>query len=100
MPSPLYFVPEKYSGECIWEDYEQNFEACAWNKGLKAKFLAVSLVGSARELLQGVYLKNSNAYSMLLRRLRKRYCPGELSNVHRNTLRARRQKEREGPSEL
>ena len=71
-----------------------------WSKEQKAQFLAVSLVGPARELLQGVSLKSSIAYSMLLRCLRERYGPGEHSNLHRSTLHARRQKEREGLRDL
>ena len=87
---------EKCNGEGLWEDYEQNFEACAtvngWNKEQKAQFLAVSVFGQARELLQEVSLKSSIALCMLLRRLREKYGPGEYSNLHRSTLRARRQK--------
>ena len=37
---------------------------------------------------------------MLLRRLRERYGPGKHNKLHRFTLRARRQKEREGSREL
>ena len=92
-------LPEKYNGKTI-----QHFEACAtvndWNKEQKAQFLALNLVGPARELLQGVFLKSSIAYSMLLRCLRERYGPGAHSHIHRSLLRARRQKEREGPREL
>ena len=76
-------------GESVWEDYKQHFETCAivngWNKEQKAQFLAVSLVGSARELLQGVFLKSNIAYSMLLRRLKERYGLSEHSNLHRST---------------
>ena len=57
-----------------------------WSNEQKAQYLAVSLVGPARELLQGVSLKSTIACSMLLRRLRERYGPGEHSNVHRSTL--------------
>ena len=71
-----------------------------WSKEQKEQFLALSLVGPARELLQGVSLKSSIAYSILLRRLRERYGQGEHSNLHKSTLRARRQKEKEGPREL
>ena len=69
-------LPEKYNSNGVWEDYEQHFEACTtvsdWNKKQKAQFLAVILVGPARELLQGISLKNIIAYSLLLRRLREK----------------------------
>ena len=48
----LIVMPEKYNGEGVWEDNEQNFEAYTtvngWNKEQKAQFLAVSLVAPAR----------------------------------------------------
>ena len=78
-------LPENYNGDGVWEDHKQNIEACAsvngWNKEQQVQFLAVSLVGPARELLLGVPLKSSIAYSILLRRLREKYSPGEHSNL-------------------
>ena len=72
----------------------------SWSKEQKASFLAAGLVGQAKELLQGVSLKSIIAYSMFLRCLRERCDPGDHSNFHRSTFRARKQQEREGPIEL
>ena len=56
-------LPENYNGDGVWEDHKQNIEACAsvngWNKEQQVQFLAVSLVGPARELLLGVPLKSA-----------------------------------------
>ena len=96
--------PEKFNGEGVLEDYIEHFEACAdvnkWDNNEKAKFLAVSLTGQAREQLQGVSLIGRRAYEKLVGRLQKRYGPGGHTRLHRSNLRARRQRENEGLREL
>ena len=50
--------PERFDGSEDWNSYIQHFEWCAelngWNEREKAKFLTVSVTGTARQVLAGV----------------------------------------------
>ena len=76
-PRKPIIMPDKYDGTGSWEDYQAHFETCAkindWSNDTKAKFLAVSLRGSAQMLLGDLSIPRRENYHDLVAELIARF---------------------------
>ncbi|ESO91811.1 hypothetical protein LOTGIDRAFT_163171 [Lottia gigantea] len=89
-------MPPKFDGEGSLVDYMVQFEVTAeiykWNKNGKAKFLAISLGGKARDIFGTLRADDVRNYDCLVKALRQKFDPPELAEMYKVQLRERRRK--------
>ena len=82
--------PERFDGTEDWNTYLQHFEWCAelnrWSEAEKAKFLTVSVTGTARQVLAGVERERLRDYNTVVQTLRARFDPMGRMELHRIQL--------------
>ena len=85
--------PERYDGTEDWSTYIQHFEWCAdlnrWTELDKARFLTVSVTGTARQVLAGVSRDRLRDYGTVVQILRARFDPIGRLELHRIQLKNR-----------
>ncbi|ESO99799.1 hypothetical protein LOTGIDRAFT_173515 [Lottia gigantea] len=85
-------MPPKFDGEGSLVDYMVQFEVTAeingWNENEKARFLAISLGGKARDIF-GTFRADDDC---LDKALRQKFDPPELAEMYKVQLRERRRK--------
>ena len=100
---PVVF-PDKYDGSVSWPDYNAHFELCAdlnmWTDKQKANYLAVSLRGSAQELLGDMSLDMRQDYKYLTETLCARFGSKGQNELFRTQLKSRLRKANETLPEL
>jgi hypothetical protein len=86
-------VPDKFDGSIPWNDYCTHFNICAdingWNDNQKAKFLAVSLRGSAQMLLGDLSPTYLEDYGRLVYELQARFGQDGQAELFRTQLKDR-----------
>ena len=96
--------PEKFDGTEDWNTYIQHFDWCAeingWTEQEKAQFLAVSVTGTARQVLAGVDKERLRHYGVVVQILRARFDPVGRMEFHRMQLKNRVRKSEESLSAL
>ena len=85
--------PERYDGGEDWITYLHHFEWCAelngWSESEKARFLTVSVTGTARQVLAGVERDRLRDYGTVVQILRSRFDPIGRMELHRIQLKNR-----------
>ena len=103
-PTRSTVMPDKYDGSGSWVDFITQFETIAelnlWDECEMAKFLAVSLRGSAREIYTDLPLECRRDIHQLTRALAKRFGLEDRSELHLAELRARTRRKGETLREL
>ena len=96
--------PERFDGSEDWSTYIQHFEWVSelngWNDYDKAKFLTVSVTGTARQVLAGVSRNRLLDYDTIVHTLRARFDPVGRVELHRIQLKNRVRKPGEPLSDL
>ncbi len=96
--------PERFDGSEDWATYIQHFEWVAevngWNEYDKAKFLTVSVTGTARQILAAVSRDRLLDYQTIVRTLRSRFDPVGRLELHRIQLKNRVRNADESLSDL
>ena len=96
--------PERYDGSEDWSTYIQHFEWCAdlngWTDQEKAKFLTVSVTGTARQVLAGVSRDRLAEYRTVVQILKARFDPIGRMELHRIQLKNRVRQQGESLSTL
>ena len=92
-PNRPLVKPERFDGSEDWNSYIQHFEWCAelngWNETEKARYLIVSVTGTARQVLAGVGRERLQDYRMVVRTLQARFDPVGRQELHRIQLKNR-----------
>ena len=101
--TPVIF-PDKFDGSIGWQDYFTHFELCAdlnkWTLNEKANYLAVSLRGSAQELLGDLSPDMRQNYMVLVETLRVRFGSEGQNELYRAQLKSRQRRPNETLPEL
>ena len=101
--TPVIF-PDKFDGSVGWQDYFAHFELCAdlnkWTLSEKANYLAVSLRGSAQQLLGDLSPDMRQNYMVLVDTLRARFGSEGQNELYRAQLKSRQRKPNETLPEL
>ena len=96
--------PDRFDGKEVLSAYLQHFTLCAtlngWNDTQKAQFLAVSLAGEARQVINGLDLDRLRDYRYLIAALQARFDPVGRTELHRVQLKNRVRRSDESLSEL
>lgn len=96
--------PSSFDGRSSWEDYLAHFSLVAelnhWDSVTKATYLAVSLVGSAREVLGDLSTDQRKDYAALTAALTTRFGTENRTEIYRASLRSRTKQKDESLPEL
>ena len=97
-------LPDKFNGSISWQDYIAHFDLCAelnnWTDAQKANYLAVSLRGSAQELLGDMAPEQRHDYDTLVANLSARFGSQGQTELFRVQLKSRQRKANESLPEL
>ena len=103
-PQKPVVLPDKFDGSIAWQDYKAHFELCAelnkWSSVQKANYLAVSLRGTAQELLGDMSSELRQNYQFLSETLCARFGSEGQTELFRTQLKSRQRKSGESLPEL
>ena len=97
-------IPDKYTDKTSWKDYKVYIEQCAqlnnWEEQSKAKYLGISLTGTAQKVLTTAMQKGEITYEELVKKLEERFGPGGQTELYAGELRNRERRKDETLQEL
>ena len=96
--------PRTFDGTSSLKEYLSHFDLCVvingWSGAQAGAFLGVSLMGTARRLLEGINSCTEEGYTELRRRLVARFEPENATGTHKAKLRAMERTEAQTLSEF
>ena len=92
-------MPDHYNGQGSWEDYLIHFEMVAgingWDEDTRCQYLAVSLRGTAQQVLGLLSVEQRRDYEAIREALNSRFGTARTTELFRAQLRSRSQKKEE-----
>ena len=97
-------LPDQFNGSVFWCDYQAHFEMCSevnkWNELEKAQYLAVSLRGSAQQVMSDLSDYERRNYNTLVKAISNRFNPDRQTELYKAQLRCRKRQPNESIPEL